>query len=98
MNVSSISNLASHLSAATPAAQPKPQPTPDQTALLQSVKAAVKTVNDAQLFGQDNEVTFRIDRAVNIAVVRVINKQTGELVQQIPNEQMLKLAEESSGR
>jgi uncharacterized FlaG/YvyC family protein len=95
MNVSSISNLASHLSAATPA---KPHPTPDQTALLQSVKAAVKTVNDAQLFGQDNEVTFRIDRAVNIAVVRVVNKQTGELVEQIPNEQMLKLAEESSGR
>lgn len=102
MNISSIGNLAAHLSAATAAAQPKPQPkpqpTPDEAALLQSVKDAVKTVNDARLFGQDNEVTFRIDRAVNIAVVRVVNKQTGELVQQIPNEQMLKLAEESSGR
>jgi uncharacterized FlaG/YvyC family protein len=93
MNISSISNLSSHLSAFTQAA-PKPPPSEDQKALLQ----AVKVVNAAHLFGQDNEVTFIIDRAANIAVVRIVNKNTGELVQQIPNEQILKMAEESSGR
>ena len=92
MNISSIGNLASHLSASTQGT-PKP-PGEDQRALLQAVKA----VNAAQLFGQENEVTFIIDRAANIAVVRIVNKDTGELVEQIPSEQMLKMAEESSGR
>ena len=93
MNISSIGNLSSHLSAATQAAESRP-PTQAQKALIQ----AVKTVNAAELFGQENEITFIIDRAANIAVVRIVNKKTGELVQQIPTEQILKMAEESNGR
>jgi uncharacterized FlaG/YvyC family protein len=93
MNISSISSLSSHLNAVTQSAESKP-PTQDQKALLQ----AVKTVNAAELLGQENELTFIIDRAANIAVVRIVNKKTGELVQQIPNQQVLKMAEESNGR
>jgi uncharacterized FlaG/YvyC family protein len=93
MNISSISNLSSHLSAAAPTAQPKP-PSQDQKALIQ----AVRVVNSAELFGQENEVTFIIDRAANIAVVRVVNKKTGDVVVQIPNEQVLRMAEKSNGR
>ncbi len=93
MNISSISNLSSHLSASTQTVASKP-PSQDQKALLQ----AVKTVNSSGLLGQENELTFIIDRAAQIAVVRIVNKKTGELVQQIPNQQVLKMAEESSGR
>ena len=92
MNISSISSLASHLNEATKT-EPK-QSTQDQKALIQAVKA----VNAAELFGQENELTFIIDRAAKIAVVRIVNKKTGEVVQQIPTQQVLKLAEESSGR
>jgi uncharacterized FlaG/YvyC family protein len=70
------------------------QPTQDQKALIQ----AVKTVNAAELFGRENETTYIIDRAAQIAIVRVVNKKTGEVVQQIPTQQLLKMAEESSGR
>jgi uncharacterized FlaG/YvyC family protein len=90
LNISSISNLT------TTAPQPveaRP-PTPDQKKLIQ----AVKTVNAAGLIGQENELTFIIDRAAKIAVVRLINRKTGEVVQQIPTQQVLKMAEESSGR
>ena len=59
---------------------------------------AVKAVNASEMFGQENELTFRVDRAAGIAVVRIVNRKTGELVQQIPNEEVLKMAEESSGR
>jgi uncharacterized FlaG/YvyC family protein len=90
MNISSISHLAAAV--AQPAAA-KP-PSQEQKNLIQ----AVKTVNAAQLFGEENELTFRIDRSAQIAVVRIVNKKTGELVQQIPSEQVLKLADESSGR
>jgi uncharacterized FlaG/YvyC family protein len=94
MNISSISNLSSHLRATTQTAQPKPPPSQDQKTLIQ----AVKTVNAAELFGQENEVTFIIDRAANIAVVRVVNKKTGDVVVQIPNEQVLRMAEKSNER
>jgi len=92
MNISSINSLASQ---PTATAQPaRPLPTEDQKALIQAVKA----VNAAEMFGQENELTFKIDRAAGIAVVRIVNKKTGALVQQIPNEQVLRMAEESNGR
>lgn len=92
MNISSISSLTSHLTAA---AQPEPpKASEDQKALIQAVRA----VNAAEMFGEENELTFKIDRAAGIAVVRIVNKKTGALVQQIPTEQVLKMAEESSGR
>ncbi len=92
MNTSSISNLSFQLAAASQPAPPKP--TEDQKALIQAVRA----VNNANMLGEENELTFKIDRAAGIAVVRIINRKTGELVQEIPNEQVLKMAEESSGR
>jgi uncharacterized FlaG/YvyC family protein len=94
MNISSINSLASHLTGATQTAQPVQPQSEEQKALLR----AVKTVNAAQLFGQDNEITFIIDRALKIAVVRVVNKNTGEVVEQIPTEQVLKMAEENNQR
>ena len=94
MKISSISNLASHLSAPTQTAQPMQPQSEEQKALIKAVRA----VNAAQLFGQDNEITFIIDRALKIAVVRVVNKDTGEVVEQIPTEQVLKMAEENNQR
>jgi uncharacterized FlaG/YvyC family protein len=91
MNISSISHLSSAVSAAQPSEVRAASPA--QKTLIQ----AVKTVNASQMFGE-NELTFVIDRAAQIAVVRIVNKKTGELVQQIPTERVLKLAEESSGR
>jgi uncharacterized FlaG/YvyC family protein len=92
MDISLVSNFASEFGVA---AQPAPQkPGEDQRALIQAVKA----VNAAEMFGQENELTFIIDRAAHIAVVRIVNKKSGEVVQQIPNEQVLKMAEESNGR
>lgn len=89
MNISSISNVASHLSASQPA-----QAAQNQKALIQAVKA----VNAAELFGEDHELTYLVDQTARIVVVRLIDKETGAVLQQIPSEQVLKMAEESSGR
>jgi uncharacterized FlaG/YvyC family protein len=97
MNVSSIGNLAAYINAPTQLAVAN-RPTQDQKADQKALIQALKTVNAAGLVGEENEVTFRIDRAAQIAVVRIVNKNTGELVQQIPTEQVLKMAEESNGR
>lgn len=94
MNISSMSSLSSHLTASAASAEPKPPPGEDQKALIQAVKA----VNATGLLGQENELTFIIDRAANIAVVRIVNRKTGEVVQQIPSDQVLRMAEKTTGR
>lgn len=96
MDTSSIINAAAIMG--VPAAAALPPVTPDQRALIQSVKAAAKAVNDAQPFGENNELTFFLDRNARQAVVRIVNRDTGEVIQQIPNEQVLRMAEEYRGK
>lgn len=68
--------------------------TEDQRTLIHAVKA----VNAAETFGQDNELTFVMDRAARRAVVRIVNRKTREVIQQIPAEYVLRLAEEINTR
>jgi uncharacterized FlaG/YvyC family protein len=83
------------LPALAPAETPVPRPpSADQHALVQAVKA----VNAIELFGQDNELTFFLDRNTHRAVVRIVNRNTREVVQQIPDEYVLRLAEASRGK
>ena len=55
---------------------------------------AVKAVNKAELFGQENEMTFVLDRRSQKMLVRIVNKETRELVRQIPDEYLRHLASE----
>jgi uncharacterized FlaG/YvyC family protein len=94
MDISSVSNLSAQLGAPTEttgAPQPANQ---EQRALIQAVRA----VNGAELFGQDKELTFVLDRQTRRAVVRIVNRDTREVLQQIPAEYVLRMAEEYSGR
>lgn len=93
MNISSISSLSSHISAAAQTVEPRQSPAA-QKELIQAVKA----VNASGMMGEENELTFIIDRKAGIAVVRVVNKESGDVVLQIPNEQVVKMAEESNRR
>jgi len=93
MDISSIPHV--FLPAIAPAESPVPRPPgTDQHALVQAVKA----VNAIELFGQDNELTFILDRNTHRAVVRIVNRNTHEVVQQIPDEYVLRLAEENRGK
>lgn len=55
---------------------------------------AVKAVNASEAFGDSNELSFSVDRKTGRAVVRIVNKQTREVVDQIPPDYVLRLAEE----
>jgi uncharacterized FlaG/YvyC family protein len=66
----------------------------EQRSLIQAVKA----VNAAEIFGQDREITFVMDRSAKRMVTRIVNRSTGEVVDQIPPEYVLRLAEENKGR
>jgi uncharacterized FlaG/YvyC family protein len=92
MDISALSNLPAVNSAHTAPAEPNPQ-APERRELIQAIKA----VNAAGVFGQDNELTFVLDRGSRRAVARLVNRQTHEVVQQIPAEYVLRLAEEIKG-
>ncbi len=53
---------------------------------------AVKAVNAAELFGQNSELTFALDRDTRRPVVRIVDRNTGETIEQIPPEYLLRLA------
>ena len=93
MDISSIGNQAAPVSAPVESSQVRP-PTEAQRNLIQAVKA----INASEAFGQENEITFVIDRATRKAVVRIVNRETGEKIAEIPPESILQMAEEISGR
>ena len=55
---------------------------------------AVKALNAAARLGDDNELSLLLDRNTRLPVIRIINRKTNELVEQIPAEKVLRLAEE----
>jgi uncharacterized FlaG/YvyC family protein len=55
---------------------------------------AVKALNAAEAFGDKNQLTFALDRETHRAVVRIVNRNTNELVRQIPPEYVLRMAED----
>ena len=76
-------------------------PTPVQNAVPKEVVEdrrvlirAVKAVNQAELYGSENELSFSVDRVTKRPVVRIVDRKTHEVVQQIPNEHVLRMAEE----
>jgi len=52
---------------------------------------AVQKVNEARLYG-DGELTFSFDRESRRTVLRIVHRDTREVIQQIPTERVLRLA------
>jgi uncharacterized FlaG/YvyC family protein len=65
----------------------------DQRALLQ----AVRTVNVAELLGPDTRLTYVRDSTTQQPVIRIVDKDSGDVVAQIPAEDVLRLADEFNG-
>jgi len=54
---------------------------------------AVRAVNASGKLGDRNELTFSLDRRTRRPVITIVNRDTNEVVDQIPSEQLLRLAE-----
>jgi flagellar protein FlaG len=55
---------------------------------------AVKAVNATELFGTRSELTFSMDRQTQRLVVRLVDKETKDVIRQYPPEYVLRLAED----
>jgi uncharacterized FlaG/YvyC family protein len=76
-----------------PATAPAPA-APEHVAENRDIVRAVKAANAASSFGDNNEVSFMLDRTTKLPVIRIVNKETKEVVEQIPAEYLLELAQE----
>ena|SRR4051812_44507916 len=54
---------------------------------------AVRAVNASANLGDSNELTFSLDQRTRRPVVKIVNRATNEVIEQIPNERVLRLAE-----
>ena len=75
----------------SPVQQNQPQTNTQDRELIKAVKA----LNSTDLFGHESELTFVFDRETHRALVRVVNKQTHEIMMQIPPEYVIRMAEEN---
>jgi uncharacterized FlaG/YvyC family protein len=63
---------------------------PQQREIIQ----AVRNLNAAEMMGYENQLQFRIDRQAKRMRVHLIRRQTGEVIEEVSSEDVLRLAED----
>jgi uncharacterized FlaG/YvyC family protein len=74
------------------------RPQPGNPEIHKQLIEAKQTLNAGKVFGQENELTFRVDRQSRQLVMQIVNRETGELVRQVPPEYVLRLARDFARR
>ncbi len=77
-----------------PALSVTPQVAPELRPEDRELIKAVRALNATELFGEEHELAFLIDRQSRRPVVRIVDKETKEVVRQIPPEYVLRMAED----
>ena len=67
---------------------PPKQPAPDRAQLEQAVKEIKQLVKPMV----SNSLDFSIDDSTGKAIVRITDRETGEMIRQIPSQEMLEIA------
>lgn len=65
---------------------------PEQVASRAQLAAATRTINDSNIFGLNNELTFAVDRLTQHMVFKVVDRSTHDVVMQLPPESVLLMA------
>lgn len=86
MEISSIQTAAHYATA--------PVQTPERPAEHRELIRAVHALNKTDLFGENRELSFAVDRDTKRPVIRIVDRKTREVIQQIPPEYALRMAEE----
>lgn len=64
----------------------------DPQDIKRNVQEAVMQLNEQLAKSNNNTLAFAIDKSLSLPVVSVRNVETGELIRQIPNETIIKVA------
>jgi uncharacterized FlaG/YvyC family protein len=66
----------------------------DWTANDRQVVAGIQWLKQAEWLGQDREFTYRHDHKTGRFVIQIVDTKTGDVVDQIPSENIVKLVSE----
>lgn len=66
--------------------------TPEARSENRGLIQAVKALNATELFGQNQELIFVFDRQSRRPLVRIVDRETREVIRQIPAEYALRMA------
>ena len=80
---------------------PTPAPVPSGTehaAENREIVTAIKSINATELAGSNSELTFVFERFTGRPLIRLVDRTTRNVIQQIPPEYMLRWAEEIAAR
>ena len=89
--VTAPKELSPQQQAAVAAISEKPKLSIDLAAMQKRLDQAIENLNE-QLQSSQTNLGFSVDSETDIVVVKVTNKETGELVRQIPAEAVVRLA------
>ena len=92
MEISGVQRDVQPLAAAAPVAPV------EHTAEHREIIHAIKALNAAEMFGQENELVFHMDRQAHRMVIRMVNRKTQEVVAQVPPEYVLHLYADTTRR
>ncbi len=70
---------------------------PQERAEQKNLIHAVEALNKAEFFGPSNELQMSYDRSARKNVIKLVDVETKEVLQQIPPEYVLRLAQEAAG-
>ena len=71
-----------------------PQLSAQQTTQRRELIQAAKSVNSSGVLGEQNELVFVINPGDHRAIMRLVDRNTHEVVMQVPPEYVLRLAED----
>jgi uncharacterized FlaG/YvyC family protein len=88
MDVSAVNRIVQEPPASAATTAPDPAAPPSR-----EVVQAVKALNQTEMFGQGNQLQFQWDSTARRMVIRLVDRETGEVVSQVSPPSILRLAE-----
>jgi uncharacterized FlaG/YvyC family protein len=98
MNVSSTLPVSATASAATANPTTKPGVNQETATARRALATAARVVNASEVLGQQNELVFSLDPTSHRIVAQIVDRETKQLVEQVPPEYILKIAQELTGK
>ena len=83
---------------ALPAVLPDHQLDQQQATERRELVKAIKAINATEFFGENYELTFVMDHETHRPLLRIVDRQTREVIRQLPPEYTLRLAEAMRAR
>lgn len=53
---------------------------------------AVRAINSSEILGESNELTYSMDPDTKRPIAKIVSRKTGEVVRQVPSEEVIRLA------